>query len=247
MGSSRSRRLSLSLVALAEFEVWHTRPVAPTRRIALGEVVLPLDPAPGFGGLLLAGVVAVFAEQLDDGLRANYEALLNMVLVGQRVSQPRLRHRLQEDRIGLCSSHHKLVGREEQLVFEIEPDVGPEPQLLAVAYLIAREPAEKRRSLLTLIASAMQWRGGDTPDLIPYLTGRAPTGAWARATQIDPTSWAMGVLGFDAAPDRREVQSRFRRLLRTAHPDHGGRGDDAGERIQELSEARRILLGRKGA
>ena len=42
---------------LAELEVWHNRPLAPTRRIALGNLVLPVDPAPGFGGLLLGAVV----------------------------------------------------------------------------------------------------------------------------------------------------------------------------------------------
>ena len=29
-----------------------TRPAVPTRRVALGHLVLPVDPAPGFGGLL---------------------------------------------------------------------------------------------------------------------------------------------------------------------------------------------------
>ena len=39
---------------LAELEVWHSRPVTPTRRVSLGHLVLPVDPTPGFGGLLLA-------------------------------------------------------------------------------------------------------------------------------------------------------------------------------------------------
>ena len=43
---------------LAELQLWHTRPVTPTRRIALGHLVLPTDPAPGLGGVLLAAVVA---------------------------------------------------------------------------------------------------------------------------------------------------------------------------------------------
>jgi hypothetical protein len=247
MGTSRTGRLGLSFVALAEFEVWHTRPVAPTRRVALGDAVLPFDPTPGFGGLLLAGVVAVYGERLSDDLHADYRVLLEHVLRGQRIPQPRLRHRLQEDRIGLCSSKHQLIGKDEQLMFVLEPDVSPEPQLLAVAYLVAREAPERRQSLLTLIASALQWRGGATPDLIPYLTGRTPTASWARSAELDATSWAMSVLGFDATPGRREVQSRFRRLLRTAHPDHGGLDEQAGERIQQLSEARKILLARRGA
>ena len=38
---------------LAELQIWHTRPITPTRRIALGHLVLPTDPAPGLGGILL--------------------------------------------------------------------------------------------------------------------------------------------------------------------------------------------------
>ena len=42
--------------------------------------------------------------------------------------------------------------------------------------------------------------------------------------------------------DRVDVQKRFRRLLRTAHPDHGGASAGAAERIAELTEARELLL-----
>ena len=47
------------------------------------------------------------------------------------------------------------------------------------------------------------------------------------------------------APDlaRASVQQRFRQQLRSAHPDHGGDVDEAAQRISELTEARRILLG----
>jgi curved DNA-binding protein CbpA len=53
------------------------------------------------------------------------------------------------------------------------------------------------------------------------------------------------VLGFGpgSEPERDEVLRRFRRLVRLAHPDHGGAGNFAGERIVELGEARRVLLG----
>lgn len=54
---------------LAELEIWHSRPIAPTRRVALGDRVLPVEPAPGFGGLLLGGIVAAHIEALDDDLR----------------------------------------------------------------------------------------------------------------------------------------------------------------------------------
>jgi curved DNA-binding protein CbpA len=38
------------------------------------------------------------------------------------------------------------------------------------------------------------------------------------------------------------IQRRFRDLLRHAHPDHGGETDAAAQRINDLTEARRILL-----
>ena len=68
----------------------------------------------------------------------------------------------------------------------------------------------------------------------------------------NPRTWAMAVLGFEVddgadglgGRSRSEVQRRFRSQLRSAHPDHGGAADDAAQRIAELTEARRILLGR---
>ena len=50
---------------LAELEIWHSRPFTPTRRLALGNVMLPIDPAPGLGGLLLGGVVAAHMAEVD--------------------------------------------------------------------------------------------------------------------------------------------------------------------------------------
>jgi curved DNA-binding protein CbpA len=55
----------------------------------------------------------------------------------------------------------------------------------------------------------------------------------------------MEVLGLRAgmAVDRADVQARFRRLVRQAHPDHGGAHVGAAERLAELAEARELLLG----
>jgi len=57
--------------------------------------------------------------------------------------------------------------------------------------------------------------------------------------------WAMEVLGLRAgtAVVRDDVNRRFRRLLRDAHPDAGGAPTTAAARIAELTEARAILLG----
>ena len=54
----------------------------------------------------------------------------------------------------------------------------------------------------------------------------------------------MEVLGLhaDTVVERADVQRRFRRLLRVAHPDQGGTSRGAAERIAELREARELLL-----
>jgi hypothetical protein len=56
--------------------------------------------------------------------------------------------------------------------------------------------------------------------------------------------WAMEVLGLqpDHAIERDDVQRRFRRLVRLAHPDHGAESVGAAERMAELTEARELLL-----
>ena len=56
--TSTARTDRREAMVLAELEVWHSRPITPTRRVALGHLVLPADPPPGFGGLLLGAVVA---------------------------------------------------------------------------------------------------------------------------------------------------------------------------------------------
>ena len=50
---------------LAELEAFLSRPIAPTRRIALGAMDLPCDPAPGFGGILLGGIVERFRPSIQ--------------------------------------------------------------------------------------------------------------------------------------------------------------------------------------
>jgi curved DNA-binding protein CbpA len=54
----------------------------------------------------------------------------------------------------------------------------------------------------------------------------------------------MEVLGLHAghAIERDDVQRRFRRLIRLAHPDHGAESRGAAERMAELAEARELLL-----
>ena len=115
---------------LAELEIRHSRAVAPTRRVALGELYLPCEPAPGFGGLLLAGIVAGRIGELDEDLRDDLDILLDDLERGRRIAQPRLRHRFQTDTVGLGRSRHKLVGVGEAMELELDEDGHALPQLL---------------------------------------------------------------------------------------------------------------------
>ena len=89
------------MVALAELEIFCSRPHAPTRRVALGQSNLPCEPTPGFGGVLLGGVVARFVADIDEEMIPDVKALTHELETGRRVPQPRLRFRLQIDTIGL--------------------------------------------------------------------------------------------------------------------------------------------------
>ena len=59
---------------LAELEVFHSRPIAPTRRIALGRCLLPEPDSgsgPGYGGMLLGAICASFGSKLSDEAMAD--------------------------------------------------------------------------------------------------------------------------------------------------------------------------------
>lgn len=227
---------------LAELEVVHSRPIAPTRRVALGEVHLPMEPQPGFGRILLGAVAAANVDALAPELHDELIRLMAAVERGDRISQPRLRHRFQLDTVGLQRSVHRLHGRGESLELELDERGAPIPQLLGAVYAVAGLPPEHRRPTMDVVRRGLRWRGEIGPRLLAHLSGRASGHGLPPA--VDPTAWALGVFGVDAASgaDRRVVQQRFRELLRDAHPDHGGESAGAAQRIAELAEARRILL-----
>lgn len=228
---------------LAELEVFHSRPIAPTRRLAIGVSVLPTAPAPGFGGILLGGIVAAFSPEVDPDLLEDLLPLMHAIEGGARIPQPRLRFRLQEDRVGLSKVRHRLIGTGEELRFEIGSSPSPEPNILAAVYAAGRLPAEDRPKVFAGLRRALWWRNELGPELVDALSDRQGTIGWSTLGGTDPVLWALGVLGL--APEANhpdEVQARFRSLLREAHPDHGGDAGDAADRITELTEARRILL-----
>ena len=235
---------------LAEIEIRHSRAVAPTRRVALGPYWLPTEPAPGYGGILLGGIVAAHLADSGEELREEYLALLDDLEAGRRIAQPRLRHRFQVDVVGLDRSRHKLVGSAGSdnvgdVRFELQGDGRPVPQILGAAYAAGRLHPDAQPRVFAAMRRAALWEGGATPHLARFLADLAnvpPT--WWRKFSTDER-WALEVLGFgpdEEQPGRDEVQQRFRVLLRESHPDHGAEHEGAGLRILELTEARRILL-----
>jgi hypothetical protein len=232
-------------VIVAELEIYHSRPIAPTRRLALGDRNLPVDPPPGAGGVLLAGMVARAAPGIDGELR---EALVDLIIeleAGRRVAQPRVRHRFQSDRVGLLRSTHRLVALGPALSFEFDDELGrPVHQALGAVYACASLPRAARVRVFEAIQLGLVWGGPVDQRFISAVMGGRSASMVELAAWNDPVAWALEVLGLDAGdpPPKRVVQRRFRQMLREAHPDHGGGTEGAAHRIKELAEARRILL-----
>jgi len=226
---------------LAELEVWHTRPRAPTRRLALGTLVLPVDPAPGFGGLLLGAVVSRHVGDVDDDFVPDVHRLIDQIERDDRVVQPRLRHRFQVDRHGLGKSTHRLVGNNDELGFEFESNGSPLAMVLGAVYAVERLDATNRRVIAPVLHKAMRWRGPVGPSLIAHLAG---TNATTLSSLADPRAWALDVHGFAdgaALPSKKELTAQFRLRMRDVHPDHGGDAGSASQAVHDLSTARRIL------
>lgn len=227
----------------AELEIRHSRPVAPTRRVALGELWLPVEPAPGPGGILLAGIVAGFAWQIDDEEVTALLKLIDDLEFGRRIPQPRLRHRFQVDTVGLDRSRHRLVGDGQSLRLDLDEHGHPLPNILGAVYAAGRLSYAVRPTVFRLLRRASSWIGGNDNRLVGYLAGEeAPTLRSRRFAGEE--RWALDVLGFHDGepPHRDDINRRFRELVRMAHPDHGGSHGDAGQRMVDLTEAKRILL-----
>ncbi|MGH9011384.1 MAG: hypothetical protein ACRDYF_16290 [Acidimicrobiia bacterium] len=247
---------------LAELTVRHTRRHMPTRRVALGQRLLPTA-HPGYGPLLLACVAATTVSGLDEEQAEALGPLLREARQGLSVPRRALRFRLQVDTEGLALSRHRLLGEGQGLVVELDVHgLHPVPQLLGAVMAAAALAAYPRQLCLRAIGAAIE-RPGVLPAGItarwvtdaqqrPFDFGRRPAAAgsakgrpadlwWGAPADI---RWAMEVLGFapGVPPEREEILRRFRRLIRLAHPDHGAAVRGAAERIVELGEARRVLL-----
>jgi len=234
---------------LAELEVYHSRPIAPTRRVAIGNALLPCDPAPGFGGLLLGGIAARFAMDLDPDDLPDIVALSHELEAGRRIPQPRLRHRFQDDRVGLTHSPHRLHRDDETDAMRLQFTTtkgAPSQQVLGAVYAAGQLSKATRGDVLAAVRKGLAWTGDIGPALLAHLAGRGHV-ALSTSAMADPVGWAMSVLGLsalDERPPKGAVQRGYRDALLAAHPDHGGAGDEAAQRIADIGEARRILLAR---
>ncbi|HUR76380.1 MAG TPA: hypothetical protein VMZ22_00395 [Acidimicrobiales bacterium] len=238
----------MSPVLLAELEVRHSRIVAPTRRVALGEFFLPTDPPDG--PLLLAAVVANFVPRLDADLRDDLDLLIDDLERRRRIPQPRLRHRFQTDTHGLARSRHRLYGDDDtgEPILSFEDALHPLPQILGAVYAAGMLASAIRPHAFGLLWRASRWDGGTAEALLTHLQGVDPVAALRRRRGEGRVEWALVALGFspDEQPERGDVVRRFRDAVRDAHPDHGAESTEASLRITELTDARRILLALAG-
>lgn len=244
---------------LAELEVYHSRPVAPTRRVALGVSLLPVDPPPGFGGILLGGIVANYVGAVDPDLLGDLTKLTTQLEHGMRVPQPRLRYRFQTDTVGLQRTRNRLIGHGDELSFSFDgASADPAQQVLGAVYAAGQLPLRVRGAVMATVRRGIGWQGPVGPELVAALAGFDRGQSRSAEALSHPVAWALRVLELNGAsgetngspvtsrtagPVASTVQRQYRRLLIAAHPDHGGDRDDAAQRIADLTEARRILLG----
>ena len=247
------------MAVLAELEIFHSRAIAPTRRVALGDSNLPIEPPPGFGGILLGGVVAAHIADIDPDLHPDLMRLTVQLEEGVRIPQPRLRNRLQNDRVGLLRSRFRLVGEGEDLRFDFDERCTPAQAVLGAAYAAGQLDPPVRHVVMSTLRRAMRWVGPVGPDLIASLVGLGHTPS-AIAAFENPVSWALTTLGFEAVngtgprpqqgarwprrPAAPMCSAAFGGCSATPTPITGGEADEAAQRIADLSEARRILLAR---
>jgi hypothetical protein len=245
-------------VILAELDVRHTRRHMPTRRVALDASYLPMT-GQSHGAALLEAVVAENISSLDEEQLDLLPKFLHSAKKGLMVPRIALRYRLQTDTHGLDRSRHRLLDEHGWLIIELDVHGAAVPQVIGAVMAAASMGQSSRLRALRAIEAAVQSPGvipepfivrrlfhgvpRDRPPLASAGPIRQPADSEWNGVSSD-RRWAMEVLGFTAGSDvgRDDVQRRFRRLLRLAHPDHGAESVGAADRIAELSEARALLL-----
>ena len=192
---------------------------------------------------------ARFGPGLSHDLLGEVVELVHQLEQGRSVAQPRLRNRLQRDRVGLTRSRQRLYGgrsaSEDEFSCEFDGSRATPSQLvLGAAYAAGLAAPLVRGEALRAVRRGLAWRGEVGPALFSYLASGQSSPRPARAI-ADPVGWALEILGFDREvemPAEAAVRRGFREALRAAHPDLGAAEAKAADRIAELSEARRILL-----
>jgi hypothetical protein len=248
-------------VLLAELTVRHTRKHMPTRRVALDHAYLPMTGA-GHGGLLLSAVVSEFLPALDEEQIELFPRLLDDARRGLSVPRLALRYRLQTDVHGLDRSRHRVLGEDGYVIVELDVHGAAVPQVLGAVLAVSTMGRTSRDAAVDAIRNVVANRFrmpdgvrlrrlvyGTPQEAVPlagthWTKGRPPQELeWAGVPS--ERRWAMEVLGLRGGMelDRDDISRRFRRLLRDAHPDHGGARAEAAERIAELTEARDVLIG----
>lgn len=188
-------------------------------------------------------------HELDEDAYDNLLRLSLQLQEGQRIVQPRLRHRFQTDRHGLTRSTATLVRDAAGLRLVVDNEGSGFQLMVAAVYAAGGLAPTARRAVMDSVRKGMRWNGaGGDKALFTHLAG--VSGSWDPATFAEPVEWALQILGLAVerngsvhVPERSVIQKRFRMALRDAHPDHGGESEHAAQRIRDLTEARRILLG----
>ncbi|HZJ27574.1 MAG TPA: J domain-containing protein [Acidimicrobiia bacterium] len=248
---------------LSELSIRHTRRHQPTRRVAVDGAYLPTS-GNGYGAVLLGAVVAEHVAGLDEEQQDLLPRFLREARRGELdVPTIALRYRLQTDVHGLDRSRHRFVSEAFHALSVLELDVhgSAAPQVIGVVMAAAAMGPTARARAFRAIDAGLARAGAlpegvivrrlehGVPGALPPPPGSghaAGSGGPYEAWRGIPAErrWAMEVLGVQAGIviDRGDIQQRFRRLLRIAHPDQGGESRGAAERIAELSEARDLLL-----
>ncbi|HEY7104943.1 MAG TPA: J domain-containing protein [Acidimicrobiia bacterium] len=256
---------------LAELNVRHTRRHMPTRRVALDDGYLPTSGS-AFGAVLLGSVVAEHLSGLDEEQLDALGRLVQDARDHLTVPRIALRYRMQTDTHGLDLSRHRIIdadvsgaleARTLRPILELDRHGPPAPQVIGALMAASALPPSGRRVAFRAIDAALARPAylpeglevrrmlHGLPGVRPWAPGERGPGERAGGRAGDdwrgvPSErrWAMEVLGLRSgmAVERDDVQRRFRRLVRLAHPDHGAVSDGAAERIAELSDAREVLL-----
>ena len=182
---------------------FHSRSAQPTRRVALGHLVLPVEPAPGLGGILLGAVVARHALDLaSDDILVFVGSSAISVPVAEWYS-PECGIATKSIAMGLrsASSPHR---EGEEMSFEFADRGGDLAQVLGAIYAIERLDQQHRSSIADVLIQALRWKGPIGPSMVAFLAGAQSSSLAALA---DPRAWALERLGFsdvETSPSSRK-------------------------------------------